>query len=350
MPFERSTLSDLTERIEGDLSSSLGLLPGVRRTNIGALARVLAVAAFNLQGFMDFISRQLFPDTAETEFLERHADIWAVARKPAASATGLVTFTGANASIIPAASVLARADGTEFSLDADATIVAGTVDGLVTAIEPGVAGNTTAGETLNLVSPVVGVTSTATVEAGGIGGGTDTESDDALRARLLSRIQQPPHGGAAADYERWALEVAGVTRAFVFPLEGGVSNVVVRIVDDNGVVSIIPNGAKIAEVQAHIDALRPVTADVTVAGPIEVALNFTIQLVPDTTAVRATVQASLEDLLRREGEPGATILLSQIREAISVSAGETDNIVTVPAGDVGHLSNQIAVMGVITWV
>ena len=43
------------------------------------------------------------------------------------------------------------------------------------------------------------------------------------------------------------------------------------------------------------------------------------------------------------------ILISKIREAVSVAAGETDNTVTVPAADVTHTAGQIATFGTITW-
>ena len=87
----------------------------------------------------------------------------------------------------------------------------------------------------------------------------------------------------------------------------------------------------------------------TVYAPVAVALDFTIQLVPNTALVQAAVQAELEDMLRRDSAPGGTILISKINEAISLADGETDHTVTVPAGNVVHLANEIATMGDITW-
>ena len=59
------------------------------------------------------------------------------------------------------------------------------------------------------------------VEYPGIAGGADEQSDLLLLQRVLARLRQPPHGGADFDYIRWALEVPGVTRAWVYPLELG---------------------------------------------------------------------------------------------------------------------------------
>ncbi|MDP1682722.1 MAG: baseplate J/gp47 family protein, partial [Burkholderiales bacterium] len=188
----------------------------------------------------------------------------------------------------------------------------------------------------------------ATVTAAGITNGADTEIDASLRARLLKRIQQPPHGGAKYDYEAWALEVAGVTRVWVYPAELGLGTVTVRFARDDD-ASIIPDAAEVTAVQDYINARRPVTAQVTVAAPVAVPRNFTIQLTPNTQVVRDAVTAELTDLIRRESEPGGTILLSHIREAISIAAGETNNVLSAPAADVTHTTGQMATMGAITW-
>ena len=63
-------------------------------------------------------------------------------------------------------------------------------------------------------------------------GGTDAETDDQLRARILHRIQNPPMGGAQADYVTWALAVPGVTRAWAAS-EQGIGTMTVRFLMDD---------------------------------------------------------------------------------------------------------------------
>ena len=58
---------------------------------------------------------------------------------------------------------------------------------------------------------------------------------------------------------------------------------------------------------------------------------------------------SVHDLLRRESEPGGTILVSHIREAISIAAGEMDHELQLPSGNVVFGTGKIAVPGIITW-
>lgn len=350
MPFDRPTLTDLIDRAAADIESRL---PGgdarLRRSNLSVLARVHSGAVHGLYGYLSWLALQLMPDTAELEHMDRWADIWGVTRKPATAAEGNVTLAGTNTSVISAGTTLQRSDGAQFTVDADATITGGTATAAVTAVVPGASGNTAASATLTIVSPIAGVNSIATVAAGGIAGGADSESDDALRARLLDRIQEPPHGGADFDYVKWALEIPGVTRAWCFPLEMGLGTVTVRFVRDED-VSIIPDAGEVAAAQAHIDALRPVTADVYVVAPSAVPLNLTISgLSPSSTTVRDAIAAELADLLRREAVPGGTILLSHLREAISIAAGEYNHTLTTPSADVTHTTGQIAVLGTITW-
>lgn len=350
MPFTRPPLNDLTERSIADIEARLpGTDARLRRSNLNVLARVHAGAAHGLYGMLDWLAKQLMYDTAEGAILDRGASIWLTQKRiPAAAAQGSVSFIGTNGVVIPAGTALQRSDGAVFTTEADATITAGAATATVIAAEAGASGNTPAGSTLNIVTLIAGVNATATVAAGGLTQGADTESDASLRTRLIARIQQPPHGGAHFDYETWALEVAGVTRAWVYPQELGLGTVTVRFVRDDD-VSIIPDAGEVAAVQTYIDARRPVTAAVTVVAPIAVPLNFTIAVTPNTQATKDAVTTELVDLLRREAVPGGTILLSHIREAISIAAGETNYVMTAPTADVTHTTGQMATLGTITW-
>ncbi len=349
MPFTRPDLATLIARAEADIETRLpGADARLRRSNLNVLARVHAAAAHGLYGYLDWAARQVIPDTADAEELARWATVWGVQRRLAAPAIGSVTLTGVNGSVIAAGTSLMRSDGAEYTVDAEATIAGGQAVVAVTAVEAGQAGNAVAASVLSLITPVIGVNAAAVVGAGGLTNGADIEGDAALRARLLARIQAPPHGGAAYDYVAWALEVPGVTRAWVYAQELGIGTVTVRFVRDDD-ASLIPDAGEVAAVQAYIDARRPVTADVSVVAPIADALAYTIHLSPDTAPVRAAVEAELRDLHRREAIPAGTLLLSHMREAVSLAAGETDNVMTVPAANVVSASGHISTFGGITW-
>jgi uncharacterized phage protein gp47/JayE len=348
MPFSRPLLPELINRTRDDIVSRLPNPDLLRRSDGEVYARAMSGTAHGLYGYLDWLSRQLIYDTADGDMLERWASIWGITRKQATVATGQVKFTGTNGIVIVAGTQLAAYDGQLYTTASDATIAAGIVWATVNAVIPGLAGNRLTGQTFTLQAPVSGVNSGAL--AGVMTGGTDTETDDSLRYRLLLRIKQPPQGGDKTDYEAWALAVPGVTRAWVYPQELGIGGVTVRFMMDDNYVNGIPLAGDVAVVAAYIDPLRPVTATVTVAAPVAVPLNFTINaLSPSNTTVKAAITHELSDLIDREAVPGGTIYLSHIREAISIAADEFDHVLTTPAANVTNVTGAINTMGTITW-
>ncbi len=349
--FNRPALTDIVARTRGDLLTRLSQDELLRRSDAEVLSRVLAGASHEIHGYLDWIARQVIYDTADDEILVRWASIWGVVRKAAAAASGNVLVTGTEGTPIPVGTLMKRlVDGVEFTVTAETALGASETAVPVQAVEPGAAGNTVAGTTLTLLNPIAGVQSVVTVDASGLTNGSDIETIPSLRARFLARIQQPPAGGSSADYERWALEVPGVTRAWVYPKEMGAGTVTVRFVRDND-ASIIPDAAEVQAVQDYIDdpSRRPVTVEVYVVAPVPVPLDFTIQLTPSTATVKAAVEAELRDLLLREAAPGVTLLISHIREAISTAAGETDSVLISPTTNQVYTTGQMPVFGSITW-
>ena len=349
MPFNRPTLTELVDRVRDDFDARMpGADSRLRRSALDVFGRVFAGGLHNVYGLLDWLSRQILPDTAESEWLNRHTADWGIIRKAATPATGVATVTGVNGSIVPLDAILARRDGVEYKVTAATTIVGGTAAVPIEAVIAGDAGNADAATQMSFAAPVGGVNAQA-VAAAVITGGNEEEGDDALRSRLLLRIQRPPHGGNANDYIAWALEVSGVTRAWVYPNELGLGTVTVRFVMDDR-VDIIPLAPDVAAVQAYVNVLRPVTAALTVIAPVPEPLDFVISCNPATLAVRTAIKEELTDLLRREAEPGGTILESHMREAISIAAGEFDHEMIQPTTDVVSGAGALSVIGLVTFV
>lgn len=354
MPFARPTLEELINRVATDIASRL---PGMsysllRRSLAGALARAEAGAVHSLYGYLDFIARQALPDTAEDEFLLRWVAIWLPDGRKAATfsaGTNAVQVSGSVGTVVPDGTLFVRADGQQFKSVGGVTLSGSTALVSVQSLEASEASNTGTGVSLSLLVPVSGLSSTALVVSPGITGGNDQETMSALRARLIRRIQQPPQGGSAADYETWALEVPGVTRAWVKPLYLGAGTVAVFIANDNAVTAPIPDAGTVAAALAHIRSKAPVTADVSVFAPTVLAVAIAAKLSPNSSATQAAAAAELADLFKRDAEPGGTIPLSKIREAISIASGMTDSQVTAPVTDVVAGAGQIPVPGTLTW-
>lgn len=356
MAWTRPTLQTLIQRIQADINSRIdGSDSFLTRSVLAVIAWVVAAVAHGLYGHQAYTARQIVPDTADFENLKRQA-FWlgrGMTVNDPKPAIGPVTFVGSDGSAIPAGRVLQRSDGVEYTTDAEGVIVSGTVDVAVTASSTGQNTNASAGQTLNLVSPLPGVQSSATVASGGLTGGTDDETPEQLLSRLKQVVQQTPQGGADADYETWAREVSGVTRVWVMPMWNGAGTVGVYFTRDDD-ASIIPDAGEVATVQDYIDAVRPVTADVTVYAPTSVPIDMTIQLAPNDSITQAAVESELIDLLRREanvedGNGSGAILLSHIREAISIATGETDHNLVTPSADVTFSAGELATLGTITW-
>jgi uncharacterized phage protein gp47/JayE len=272
-----------------------------------------------------------------------------VTRKVAQAASGTVRFTGANGTAIPINTVVQRADGVRYSTQAAGVIAAGVALIEVQAVVEANASNALVNVALTLTSPIAGITSVASSYTA-LTGGSDLEGDEAYRARILLRLREVPHAGAAHDYVRWALEVPGVTRVWVYPMEAGPGTVAVRFVRDDDAGSFIPDAAEVTAVQAYIDAVRPVTATVTVSAPAAQAIDFNIRVTPDTADTRAAVREELESLFRAtDNQPGSTLLLSHLREAISVAVGETDHILFAPVANIVLPAATMGTLGVITW-
>lgn len=349
MPFDRPSLETLIVRAQADMAGRLpGSDPLLRRNLVAIIARMSAGTAHGLYGYLDWLALQLMPDTAELEHLERWASIWGVTRKAAGYASGLVSLSGTEGAVLPAGTLMQRSDAVQYATKDDALIGA---DGMgkveLQAVESGTDGNAPPGTTLTLLSPVSGIIAQS-VAAEGLAGGTAEETDASLRSRLLDAIQRAPMGGTKADYETWALEVPGVTRAFVTQ-EMGSGTVTVRFMMDDTYPDGIPQEADRRIVADHIEARRPVTADVFVELPIADDLDLTISIVPDTASVRASAEANVWAAVKRDAVPGGTILLSRLHEALSLAAGEIDHVILSHTSNITAEVGHIVVPGTITW-
>lgn len=360
MSFTRPTLSELVTRVEGDFRTGLGLAVLLRRSFEKVAARTLAGLAHSLFGFMVYVEKQAFPDTAEDEYLDRWAAIWGIARQEATFAEFTASVTGTADTVIPAGRTYRRSDGKEYVTQAEVTLP-GSID--LVAVESGSASEVEVGDVVSILSPIAGLDANATVTVVTTEP-EDAEDDASMRDRLLDRIQNPPSGGAPNDYLQWALAVPGITRAWVGPQALGPGTVVVYVVSDDE-DPITPSGAKIDEVADAIEEVRPVTANVSVTPPVLLPLDMTISIKPNTLAVKAAIEAELKDMLLRDAalagsykSPGVThtgtILLSRLNEAISIAAGEEDHSIDEINGDAtpGNITpddGELITLGEITW-
>jgi uncharacterized phage protein gp47/JayE len=343
---------EIAERIAAGLISAFpgeALDPRAPDTVVGQLARLWGLTLFDTHLYLRWLAGQLMPDTA-TVWLDRHADIWGIARIPATRAAGGATVAGSAGASIPVGTTLRAASGQIYETTEAATVGGGgSVVLPLRAVLAGAAGNAGAGAVLALVAPIAGLAQQqATVAAPGLTGGAAAETDEALRARLLARIRRPPAGGTVADYEAWARAAsADVAHVAVRPLWLGAGTV--------GVVAAmagprVPTAPEIALIAAAIEAERPVTAAVTVLPAVLSPVAFQIRVSPDTAATRAAITGALDALFAREAAIGARLPRSRISEAISAAAGEYSHDLVAPSADVVPGPTDLPTRGGITWL
>ena len=353
MPFDRPTLGELRQRIANDLMNKLpGADTRLRVNNLRAFSEVEAGSAHLLYGRLEWSFRQLFPDTAESEFLDRWASIWGVQRIPASGASGPATWTADPGARLLEGAIVQRADGVRYSIrDSVSEDGSGLITAMLDAVTLGSISDALAGTQLALLTTFAGVAVQGVVADPGLAGGADQQSDALLLQAVLMRIQLPPHGGAAFDYVRWALEVPGVTRAWCYPIELGPGTVTVRfMMDDVRAPTGIPLPADVAIVAAYIDPRRPVTADVHVVAPIALPIPVAIsQLQPDTPEIRDAIFASLTQMLLDEAEPGQPIYLSQWSTAIGITAGVERFVMDEPSVQTNPAPGEIVMLAGVSY-
>lgn len=298
----------------------------------GVRAAATASAIEGLYDHQQWIARQIFPDTADSDMLARHAQQRGLSKKQAVAAEGSIVLNGVPNASADAGIIALYSDGTQYQTTAQATVGAdGTVTVAAIAAVAGSAGNLAEGTALALAAPPQNFSSVASVVS--MVGGTDIETDTELLDRLLDVLQHPPAGGNAYDYRRWAMDVSGVTAAYVYPLRRGPGTVDVLITSGSG----LPAPSVISAVQSHIDTLRPAgIADVWVGGPVIRTVDYVVALQVSSGApedMQPTVQTTLGNWMATF-RPADPMIRSQAEALISTLNGVVDRAIQTPTSNV----------------
>ncbi|SUX80810.1 phage tail protein [Citrobacter youngae] len=380
MPFKRKTLSELRDENRNFLQAELKNVGALLRfANLKVVADMDAGMAHLHYGYLDYMALQSNPFTATGEHLAGWMALKRVYRKPASAAKSKdVKAVGAANCIIPAGTILNRGDGYQYTVDAEIKIqVTGEGHGEITAVLPdvtddvtggGANGNADAGTVLTLDINIAGVESQLTlIEA--TTGGADIEDEEAFRSRGLLSWQEPPQGGSDTDYKKWALEVSGVTRAWVKRRLNGAGTVGVYIMCDenlndgfpvgsDGISQLDDWGAVKASgdqltVADHIYPLQTDTAIIFVCSPIRKTINFEIAGIKDAdSTVVSNIKEALKSLFFDESNPDGSgkVDLSDINKSISNVDGTKGYILNSPSSNITFNIGEIPVLGEVKFV
>jgi uncharacterized phage protein gp47/JayE len=368
--FERMfTIPSLPNLLERARDAFRSFLPGTDAwlwpNNIAPTAKVVAGMTHEVFGFADYIAKQRFVTTADSENLDRHGEQYGIARRPASPASGIITLTCTGAVSVAAGALFQRSDGAQYTATiAVATLSSGALDVPAVAVIAGQAGLNDAGASLTITSGVTG-TATAVIGSGGMTLGADVEDDESYRARILFRLRNPPHGGSAADYVMWGSEVPSVTRVFVERLWQGAGTVRVLFMMDDAYANGVPLAGDVTRVREYIQLFKPATAQLTVAAPTAQPINITITgLEPSNAATQNAVRAELAAAIRRLGRVAGvdsghasmpylatpfTFSRSWLWQAIANATGEERHTLTLPSADVVITAGNVPTLGTVTF-
>ncbi|WP_423197459.1 Baseplate protein J-like domain-containing protein [Cupriavidus sp. H19C3] len=340
MPFIVPTLTAIRDDLLRDLRAALPDADVGVDSDYFVRATSIASAVEGLYEHQAWLVKQIFPDTADSEYLALHARVRGLNYKSAVSAGGKIALTGTPNAAFDAGLVAKFGDASYTTTESGTLDATGNAVVSAAAQAAGIVGNLAAGTTGSLMAPPNGIVSKVTIVS--MVGGVEVETDAELLARLLDLIRRPPAGGNRYDYRRWAMEVPGVSAAYVYPLRRGLGTVDVVITS----AGELPSEATIQAVQTHIDDLRPVTAKnclVLAPTPRIVDLSAFVQLSGlALEAARAQI-ATAEAAYFNQIEPGTTAYRSRIEAIISGISGVVDRQVVAPAGNVVPIVNEAVV-------
>ena len=237
--------------------------------------------------------------------------------------------------------------GVRFETTEKATLQKGEtyVDVAARAVEAGASGNAIAGAVHIMSVYPVGITQCTNPEA--FSGGSDEESDEKLRERVLESYKRLPNGANAAFYEQEAMRLPSVAAAKAVGRARGIGTVDVYVSTHAGV----PEEELLGEIRAALQKKREIAVDVEIKAPTEKTVNVSAELTAEqgwtmqeiTDAATAALQAYFTG--ERLGEPVYTAKLASILYGVE---GVKNCHLLAPDGDVGISATELPVLGTVT--
>lgn len=262
------------------------------------------------------IANDAFPQSARTEALERHLNLYFnEGFEPATPSVGEVLASGATGSFMPAGTEMVYdPNGNSYQTTEDLTLDAATGVVPVRSVGTGQIQNLLEGTEMTLSTPPAGFEPTVTVVNKDLSDGRDPETPAQAVERILQRVRTPLAGGKESDYEQFALAAdPSVVTANVIrhPLGLGTVGVVITAgttdidtaIDNGTPIVLIPSNELIELVKEYIETQNPLTDCVQVYEPIEVPIDVTVYAkfkTGDASTILTGQTLTQEELVQRE--------------------------------------------------
>lgn len=269
----------------------------------------LCLELANAYVMMDMMETQMYLQSCTGSSLDKRSGDYGISRRQATNAERIAEFMkykkddegkyvveDGERVLVPASVPF----GMRFSVPNDASTVfryVGTKGGyeILECESAGSAGNVHVGSVLP-INPIEGLAVAKIV--GTYVPAEDTETDDALRDRIVEYLNEKPYGGNIADYREKVNSISGVRQTKVFPAWKGNGSVLISIVDTN----FSPVSQEfIRQVKEYLDpeeytgqgvGIAPIGHYVTVTTPSrrEVGIKLSLEL-PGTESANTVIEA-----------------------------------------------------------
>ena len=315
--------------------------------------RLYAVAAqvYGLYVQAEWVGRQCFPQTAQGEDLDKHAQIRGVTRRQAAKAEGTIRFyvdeVQETEVEIPAGTVCMTAGGVRFVTTQAAAVAPGALyaQAPVEAVEAGTAGNVGAGTIVYMSLPPVRIVACANPEP--FTSGLDQEGDDSLRERVLATYRRLANGANSAFYRQAAMSFPEVAAVTVLPKNRGVGTVDIVPAARGGA----PSQGLLAEMQRYFDQVREIAVDVKVSAPTVETVNLSLKLWAEEGQDFDAVSEAVGEVLAAwfNGERlGRPLPRAQLTSLVFAVDGVANCQILQPAADLELSGVTLPVLGTVT--
>lgn len=276
-------LSDELTKIEGSFSSD-----------------VISASAYRLHLIykeLDALINTMFIRGLQGVLLDARCSEYGLYRLTGTKAKGSLTLSGRAGAKLPSGALFVTDSGLEFIYTGNEIVYSTTGFKLIEleAAETGSKYNAV-NETIRTAISYSGITPVNS--SFNATGGTDPESDDDLKKRLLLRLRNPTGSGCKNDYVMWALAVAGVGKVHVIPRWDGVGTVKVLIADND----LQPaSSGLLDDVETAIEEKRPIGATVTVDSfeAVPITITATAALSKPKAEVEAAFTAAVKEYLKK---------------------------------------------------
>ncbi|MEG0783998.1 MAG: baseplate J/gp47 family protein, partial [Christensenella sp.] len=270
LAFENFTLEYLKKRLLQAIPNET--VSKIEGSFASDMAATIAAEMHDIYTKMDFMLSMQYVYGLYGEYLDRKCAEYGLIRKHGTNAAGTLSITGKPNVVLPKGIQLISDSGLVYVLENSAVISSnGTVNVKIIAAETGDMYNTNAIQYKVDLRPMHGITGVSGYSiANDLTGGTPTESDSELQARLLKRLRNPPIAGNLSAYEQLALEVDGVAYAKAVRNTAIPNSLYVFIAGLNG--NTVTQTTK-AACKAYIEEKKSVGAQVIVRNMLSYTIN-----------------------------------------------------------------------------